>query len=348
MKLIYSGLEAEIYNERRKPSFEYVNFYLTLAKMPGVEVLEYPFDTIVNKGKIAWNAELFELVVREKPDVFFAFMYTDELNSATLDRIRKETKTKVVGWFADDYWRFWNYSRFWSPHMDLVVTTSHEALVWYRRAGSQNVMLLQWAANPTIFHPEDVVQDIDVSFVGQYRPARARLIRALEDEGVRIQTFGLGWPSGRVPADKLRTIFSRSKINLNLNDRRNLFDPWVLGRVAFRKSRNQIVPDLHFVRNLRAWFHLQTPHIHARPFELAACGAFVLSGFAEGMDRYYAPDKEMVFFRSPSELVAKTKQYLVRQDDRERIARAGYERTLREHTYEKRFAEVFSRLGFLE
>ena len=45
MKIIYLGLRAEQYNPKRTPSFEYSNFYLTLANMAGVNVVEYPFDT---------------------------------------------------------------------------------------------------------------------------------------------------------------------------------------------------------------------------------------------------------------------------------------------------------------
>jgi len=345
MKIIYIGLQAEMYNERRKPSFEYVNFYLTLKDMPGVAVVEYPFDTILAMGKVAWNASLFELVRREQADAIFAFMYTDEFATETLDRIRKETATKIIGWFADDYWRFFNYSRFLAPHLDLLVTTSHEAFSRYMRMGLTNVHLSQWAANPAAFHPIDVPQDIDVSFVGQYKPARGRLVRELSRSGIRVETFGNGWPNGRIAGAELPKIFSRTKVNLNLNARPSRFEPWALGRIGFVKSRNRVVPDIHIVRNLEAWWHMQVPHIHARPFEILASRGFLISGFAVGMDQYYAKNEEVVYFDGTTgDLIEKVRYYLEQPEDRTRIACAGYERTLREHTYELRFLSVFKQM----
>ncbi|MDE1971514.1 MAG: glycosyltransferase family 1 protein, partial [Patescibacteria group bacterium] len=41
------------------------------------------------------------------------------------------------------------------------------------------------------------------------------------------------------------------------------------------------------------------------------------------------------------DLIEKARYYLTHESERARIARAGYERTLREHTYEKRFQELF-------
>lgn len=347
MKIIYAGLRAEQYNPKRAPSFEYVNFYLTLSKMRGVEAVEYPFDTILTKGKAAWNTGLIDLLRRERADALFVFMYSDELDPKALDRIRRETKAKVIGWFADDYWRFWNYSRFYAPHLDLAVTTSARAAEWYVQAGLRNAFLSQWAANPKVFHPVPVrEQDIAVSFIGQYKPGRAKLIRALGRAGIGAEAFGMGWPNGRVAQEKLPELYCRSKINLNFNDRPSRFDPWVLGRLFFRKARNRIVPDPHLIRNAEAWWRFALLHIHARPFEILACRGFLISGFVEGMERYYEDGKELVRFDgSADDLAAKVKQYLAKDSDRARIAEAGYIKTITEHTYDRRFRELFMRAG---
>ncbi|MBI4095126.1 MAG: glycosyltransferase [Candidatus Liptonbacteria bacterium] len=345
IKILYTGLERENYDPNRGLSFEYTNFYSTLKNMPGILVTEFPFDPIVKKGRKKWNSELIQLLKERKPDVLFAFMYTNELDFDTLRFIRKETNTKSVAWFADDYWRFWNYSKYWPPYFDLAVTTYSKALAWYGKRGCKNVILSQWACNTNLYKPVDVPKDFEVSFVGQWKPQRAGVINALKDAGVKVQTFGYGWPGGKVSHEEMLRIFSRSKINLNLTGRASLFSPRVLARILFKRSAQRIVPDFHFINNLRAYLHFSIPHTHARPFELAGCRAFVISGFSEDIPRYYEEGKEMAFYRSPRDLVEKVKHYLAHDGERERIANAAYKRTLREHTYEKRFEDIFKNVG---
>ena len=43
-------------------------------------------------------------------------------------------------------------------------------------------------------------------------------------------------------------------------------------------------------------------------------------------------------------MIDKIKYYLEHNEERESIAQAGYERTIREHTYEKRFNNIFKRI----
>ena len=136
-------------------------------------------------------------------------------------------------------------------------------------------------------------------------------------------------------------IFNQSKINLNLNVRPSRWEPRVLARLLFKKSINRIVPSLDLVNNFTAWLHFPVLHTHARPFEIAGCGGFVISGYSQGIERYYTPGKEIVFYRSTEELFDKVRYYLERGREREQIAKAGYERTVKEHTYKSRFEEIF-------
>lgn len=349
LKILYTGLQKENYNPRRGYSFEYHNFYLTLKSMPGVEVIEHPFDLILWIGKEKFNERLLEIVKSEKPDLLFAFMYTDELDSRILDYIKDHTSTKTIAWFADDYWRFFNYSRRWAPHFTWVVTTYSKAVDWYRRAGHSNVIKSQWACNTALYKPIDkkVIphRDIEVSFVGQYKLQRGKLIKALRASGIRVEAFGYGWPNGKVTHEEMIRVFARSKINLNLNVRPGLLSLKVLARVFLKKSMDNVVLDLHFIQNLRAYLHFKVPHTHARPFEIAGCRAFVISGRSDDIGACYEEGKEMAFYSSPQDLIQKIKYYLSRDEEREHIAEAGYKRTLRDHVYENRFHKIFKIVG---
>lgn len=343
MKVLYSGIRHEGYNSARRDSFEYVNFYLTLKGMPGVEVLEHLFDRILEVGKKKFNEELLEIVRHEKPDLLFAFMYTDELNPRVLLEIKKITKS--VAWFADDYWRFFNYSKRWPPYFSYVITTYSKAVEWYKKAGFDNVLLSQWACNEIGYKPAIMTKDIDVSFVGQYKSGRAKVIDALHRAGIAVQCFGYGWPGGKISYEEMLKIFGRSKICLNLTDRKSISDLSVIARLFLKKSINHLVPDFHFWSNLQAYLHFPIIHTHARPFELAGYRVFAISGRSEDIGKYYKEDKEMIFYKSTQDLIDKIKYYLPRDAEREEITRAGYERTVREHTYQSRFMEIFKKIG---
>lgn len=345
MKILYTGIRHEHYDPKRRTSFEYNNFFLTLQAMEGVEVIEHPLDRILEVGKKKFNEELVQLVKRERPEILFAFMYTDELDPAALRYIKEKRGTNSIAWFADDYWRFFNYSRHLAPYFSWVITTYSKAADWYKKAGFQNVILSEWACNTFVYKPLSLPKDIDVSFVGQYKPPRGRIIKVLKKSGIDVQAFGFGWPNGKISQEEMLRVFSRSKINLNLNVRSGLLAPRVIARIFAKKSINKIKPDFRILDNFRAYLHLPILHTHARPFELAGCRAFVISGYSEDIGRYYTEDKEMVFYRTLPELVEKIRYYLPREEERSRIALAAYDRTLRKHTYEHRFRDIFKAVG---
>jgi spore maturation protein CgeB len=346
LKVIYTGIQKDQYDpSRRGFSFEYNNFYLTLKGMAGVEVTEIPYDPIVRVGKAQWNKELLARVRSEKPDLLFIFPYTDEIDLRTLDELKKCTAT--LAWFADDHWRLWNYSRFLAPHLTWTVTTWSRAPEFYARYGVKNVIRSQWACNPRVWHPVPVpAQDIDASFIGQRNSAREKLARALRGAGVNLWVRGWGWPEGRLSEEEMMQAIGRSKVSLNFNNPPDRWRVKLLARLLLRKSITRIVPDVgRFFSNIRSWRTMAIPQIKARPFELAGCGAFVISGYADDLSRYYAEDKEMVFYRSIPELIEKIRYYLAHDEERQRIAKAGYQRTMQEHTYEARFREIFAKIG---
>lgn len=343
MKIFYCGLRNNNYLLSRGESFEHENFYSTFAFMNGVEVFYFPFDVIPKIGRKGYNAQLLEAVKKEKPDLVFSFMYSDELIPEALEELKHYTKT--LAWFADDSWRFYNYSRYYAPHFTWVITTYSWISALYRRYGRNNIIRAQWAFNPACWKPIEISKDIDVSFIGQYNSSRGRIINKLRRAGINVYVRGWGWPEGRISKEEMINIFSRSKINLNINISPDLWRLKSLGRLFLKASAGKIVPDfLRLVDNFKSWRAMAIPQIKARPFELAGCRAFVITGYADDLENFYKENEEMVFYRSTAELIDKIKYYLPREAEREKIAQAGYERTLRNHTYEKRFKEIFNKI----
>ncbi len=344
MKILYTGLEHTNYNPKLGKSFEHHNFYLALKEVPGVEVIYFPYEKILELGREKGNAALLELVRREKPDFFFAFLFTDELLPGTLDEIKKLTIS--AAWLSDDHWRFDNYSKHYAPHFTWIVTTYSKAVKRYKKLGINRVILSQWAANTKLYVPAVdrlIASDRpDVCFVGGWSKPRQRIVDALQKAGIKVSTFGGGWPGGRVSNDQMIRLFSISKINLGLNPPPGFFNKNSLGRLLYKRSMDKIVFDWQPLNNFRCWLNRGVPQIKARHFEIPACHGFLMTGPADNLEDYLQPGKEAVIYYTIPDMIEKIKYYLAHDAKREEIAKAGYERTIKEHTYAKRFEKIFS------
>ena len=71
----------------------------------------------------------------------------------------------------------------------------------------------------------------------------------------------------------------------------------------------------------------------------------MLTGKADDLENYYQFGKEIVCFEDIHDLIDKIRYYLAHEEERAAIARAGYERTLREHTYTHRFEAIFKEMN---
>jgi spore maturation protein CgeB len=69
-----------------------------------------------------------------------------------------------------------------------------------------------------------------------------------------------------------------------------------------------------------------------RLFEIPACGVLQVVDEKKNVGKFFEIGKEIVTFSDVNDLRAKVKYYLEHPDERERIARAGFERVKRDHT----------------
>jgi len=347
MKIFYCGIQYDLYDQRRGLSFEHENFYVSLANMAGATTRYFPFDDILTKGRRQWNADLLAAAKDERPDLIFCFMLSDEFEPGVLRQLKAVAPT--LAWFSDDHWRFDNYSSLWARHFSWVATTYSKAPGRYRRIGVDNVVRSQWAANTGLYAPTKAMpvmaQRPDVAFVGGRTKPRDRIVRFLRKKGIEVDAYGSGWENGRISEERMIEIFGTAKINLALNPAPGFFNKNSLGRLAFRRSVDKIVFDFHPIANMKTWLHRGIVQIKARHFEIPACGGFVITSQADDLENYFQLGKEMVTYASLPDLAEKIQYYLSHDSEREAIARAGYDRVIRDHTYEKRFSEIFAKIG---
>jgi spore maturation protein CgeB len=315
----------------RGTSYEHEYFYRTLESM-FVECRLFDFGSYLSRVE-ALQADLLQAAEEFRPDVIFFTMYENQFRPETLDALRRHALT--VNWFCDDQWRFDGFSSRYCRHFSHVITTDPLAVGKYRAHGYENAILSQWAAADTLpaySHPDAYLHD--VSFVGQHNPFRAWLVRRLEARGIQVACYGAGWRSGRVAYERMKEIFHGSRINLNLSNSKNHDVRFVFSSLGNYRSYRS-------TRKVRE-------QIKGRHFEIAGFGGFQLTNYVEFLENYFSIGREIALFNTIDDLADKIRYYLDESDLRRGTAAAGFERVLREHTYRKRFGEVFRRMGLAQ
>ena len=80
--------------------------------------------------------------------------------------------------------------------------------------------------------------------------------------------------------------------------------------------------------------------IPLRVLDIMGCGGFVLSNFQEELLEYFAPGEECAVYESLEDLYWKADYYLKHEEERNRIAAAGFEKVKRNFTFEERLREM--------
>jgi spore maturation protein CgeB len=75
-------------------------------------------------------------------------------------------------------------------------------------------------------------------------------------------------------------------------------------------------------------------------YEATGSGAMLLVDEKKNLGEIFAVGREVVVYRDEKDLVEKLKYYSIHEDERQQIAAAGQQRTLREHTYPARMEEL--------
>ncbi len=82
-----------------------------------------------------------------------------------------------------------------------------------------------------------------------------------------------------------------------------------------------------------------------RLYEATGVGTLLLTDEKQNLGALFEPDREVVTYRNEDELVERVRHFLAHDEERRAIARAGQERTLRDHTYLRRMEELLAILG---
>ena len=348
MNILYCGLKFDYGNKNMGFSFEHLNFYNSLIKMTKVNKVDYICidEIILQNSKEFLNEAIINKAKKNKYDFIFFFFFKDEIFKSTLTRLNKEIGVPTIAWMADDHWRFETYSKYWAKYFTLVVTTDEAAIEKYKKNKIDNVILSQWACNHFDYKPQKKNIKYDVTFVGMSYGNRKKKINYLNERN-QIICWGQGWENNKLPFQKMVEVYSNSIINLNFSESSNQKNFKSFVKIFLTKTYNGKfkINDIGLTfQNFKNFFKISRNQIKGRVFEVPGCEGFLLTEYSPNLENYFELDKEIVSFHSLEEANDKIKFYKNNIKEANKIAKFGYQKVLNEHTYEKRFLDIFKKI----
>ncbi len=293
------------------------------------------------------SAELLrqiERAHRHKPiDLFFSYFYDACVLPKTIEAIRS-MGIVTVNWYCNAAHQLHLVQEI-APHYDWCLVPERARLQDYVNIGARP-LYCQEAANPHVYKPYSIPQEYDVTFVGQAYGDRPAYVQEMLRRGFDIRVWGPGWDrhgsrnravnllinrvfrphravmlpvsaiGGILSDEEMIRLFSRSRINLGFSSCGNS-----------HRSGQRIL------------------QVRLRDFEIPMSGGFYMVEYMEELEEFYDIGKEIVCYRNPAELAEKVAYYLKHETEREGIRRAGHERCLRDHTWQKRFETALREMG---
>ena len=190
--------------------------------------------------------------------------------------------------------------------------------------------------------------------------------------------LGLGVERWSISQDEMIAVFNQSRIKLEFHEwgidaeccggvaeAHAAFVVWTVGKFCGRDGdqeafegaagRNGTAPGATAVEGSKA-VSLESidlaelvpdgiRQIKGRTFEVPGCGGFLMSSNAENLTDYLGDNREAATFESAADLVDRVKFYLGNEEKQAAVAAAGHARTMAEHTYVHRLADVFEKVG---
>lgn len=257
------------------------------------------------------NQDLVQKVQRFKPEYLLVskglHIFPNSLNTIRL------MKVITINWFPD-FWEFlpWmeknapSYDYFFDPDL-LVIKELHKKGV--------NAYYLPYATYPDK-KLINVKKKYDIVFIGQYTKRREKFLKLLVPLGLKIWGYK-GWKNsslalcyrGLLPTvEDVFQKYRKSKIIINI----------VTGEEG-----------------------IPVKTVNLRVFEVCGVGSFLLNWYNGPIDEFFKDGKEIVNFKNSQDLLEKAKYYLSHENEREKIALAGWKRTVKDHSYSKRLKEMF-------
>jgi spore maturation protein CgeB len=272
----------------------------------------------ISRIKERWLYDILAMQIRYyKPDVLFN-QAMNTISSRFLQEIKPHVRL-LMGQHASPLPEREDFSCY-----DLFTSSLPDLVEYLRKRG------IPAEFNRLGFAPEwlscmDVAErPFDITFIGNFYSIHSGRVALLEALCSRF-------PQVKVWAPDVDHLAPGSSI-------RNCYQGQAWGREMYKIfSRSKITLNNHgdfapYANN-------------ARLYEATGMGALLMTDWKANLHEMFEPGTEVVAYRSADECMELIQYYLDHQNEREAIARAGQERTMREHTYYQRVKELVDIVG---
>ena len=208
---------------------------------------------------------------------------------------------------------------------DLVLSNSEGGIARLLELGARRAETVFWAADPQLWAPQQVAKEYDVLFYGYGDKFRREWMREL-----------VGEPSRRLP--EVDFVLAGRDFRGDVGAARVVDPPFSVYAREISTARI----NLNVTRRAHASVYASST---CRLFELASCGAAIVSNPHEGIERWFEPGREVIVVSDADEATATYEQLLADPGRAEEMGRRARERVLDEHTYSHRARQLLGLLG---
>jgi hypothetical protein len=283
-----------------------------------------------------WRRHVASIVERERPDVVVVFGIPISHLRGIPAELREKFSIPVAYYDGDVPMSlpefggmdtgFNIYPGADPSEYDLLISNSAGGGERLRELGARRVETLFWGADPEFFAPLEHEKTSDVFFYGYGDKFRREWIdRLIAGPSERLDDLrfavgggdfrgGLGAAErvGWIPFSRFPAAISASRINLNITRRPHATVP---GSAT------------------------------ARLFELASCGAAIVSNPHEGIERWFEPNNELVVVGTAEEAASAYRELLADPSSLQAMGERARARVLEEHTYAHRARQLLALFG---
>lgn len=332
-KILFISSLSSVFHEPLWKAFETLGFEVHFVDYRGSSVLALgnPIHRVVGrlpegmkqflnrKANQGVDHVILEAARRVRPNYIFASK-AKYIDVAVLDELRRIAPT--INWYSDILNNIGTIKKI-VDHYDFMFNYDRYMVEQLRADGHHNFYHLPWAGD--IDKNEEWLDKkeykYDFVFIGSYHPEifpREDDFKALKDLGIKI------WGN-------------RAWLNTALKDCYMGLLPPVF------ENMKRVYQNSKIALYLDSLYDVKASGVTLRPFEITCGGAMMLGQiYREELPELWQDGKEFISFKGIDDLREKVRYYLSHEDERRRIAKAGFERTRQEHTYLDRVRRVFA------
>ncbi|MCQ2520966.1 MAG: glycosyltransferase [Lachnospiraceae bacterium] len=278
------------------------------------------------------NLELVNKCIDMRPNLVFLYQGINIFPS-TIRRIKQETGAVVFSYNNDDPFAMFYPFYHWRHYKRSLKVCDYNFV--YRQKNVQDIKAKYGIETEIIrsyylddknypILEEEKIKTPEVIFLGHYEDdERGEYIKALLEKGLKVG----------VPSEHFKRFQTLGEGIVSLSNERRDYNKYLASCKIPLIFLSKINHDTYT----------------RRCFEIPAAEAFILSPYTEDMSSMYEENKEAVYYRDKVDFVNKVFYYLEHNEDREKIARQGRERLLKDgHEVKDRVKQIIQKYDELK